>query len=202
MGGRNEHSNLRSINKSGHWSIRKIKVQISSQSSIKCMILEPHPGTSATNKMDSNADTCCLGTNFIFIVMTETTANMYPYNMSYEHMYNVPIVTGASTYTNINTGRSFIIILNEVWYYSKKLCYSMINPNQLRSYGTMVLDNPFDSSRELSVKIQNGDTIDLIANGTKIEFYPSAPTEHEFKSLPHVNLTSKFQWNPETFQIV
>ena len=62
-------------------------------------------------------------------------------------MYNVPIVTGASTYTNRNTGRSFTIVINEAFYYGEKLSHSLINTNKLRSYGNMVWDNPFDSNR-------------------------------------------------------
>ena len=100
MGGHNEQAKLRSINKSGDWYIRKVKFQISSQSSRKCMLSEPHPGTPSTNEMYSNADTCCLGTNFIVMAITDITANVYPYGTSYEPMYNFPIVTSASTYTN------------------------------------------------------------------------------------------------------
>ena len=78
VGGHNERANLRSRNQYGDWSIRKIKVQISSQSSSKCMISEPHPGTLATNEIDSNEDMCCLGTNFIVMTIIERTANLYP----------------------------------------------------------------------------------------------------------------------------
>ena len=67
-------------------------------------------------------------------------------------MYNFPIVTGASTYTDRNTGRSFIIVINEALYYGKKLGHSLIIPNQLRSYVTMVWDKPFDSNRELCIE--------------------------------------------------
>ena len=115
MGGRNEQANLRSINQSSDWSIRKVKFQIGSQSSSKCMISEPHPGTPATNKMDSNTNTCCLGTNFIVMAMIERTDNVFPYDTYYEPMYNVPIVTGASKYMNRNTGKLFIIVINEAF---------------------------------------------------------------------------------------
>ena len=91
--------------------------------------------------MDYNADTCCLGINFIVMNMTERRADVYPYDTSYEPMYNSPIVTGASTYTNINTWRLFIIVINEALYYGRKLGLSLINPSQLQSYGTMVWDN-------------------------------------------------------------
>ena len=78
MGGSNEQVSLRSINQYSDCSIGKVKVQISSRSSSKCTILELQPGTLATNKMDYNADTCCLGTNFIVMNITERTANMHP----------------------------------------------------------------------------------------------------------------------------
>ena len=143
------------------------------------MISEPHPGNITTNEMDYNAEKYCLGTNLIVLVIKERTTNVYPYNNSYEPIYNVLIVTSASTYTNINTGRSFIIFIHESLYYIKKLGRYLINTNQLRSYGIMVWDNPFDSNRELCVETEDGNTIGLIENGTRIGFYSIAPTEHE-----------------------
>ena len=165
------------------------------------MILAPHTGTTATNEMDSNADTCCLGTNFIVMTMTERTANVYPYDTSYETMYNVPIVTGASTYTNINTGRLFKTVINEALYYGKKLGCSLINPNQLRSYGNIVWDNSFDSNRKLCVETDDGNYIDLILNGTNIGFDSRAPDENELQYLTNVHLTLEFQCNPKTAQL-
>ena len=83
-------------------------------------------------------------------------------------MYNLPIVTGALMYTDRNTGRSFIIVINEAFYYGKKCGCSMINPNKLRSYGTMVWYNPFYLNREICVETEDGNTNILIANGAKI----------------------------------
>ena len=53
--------------------------------------------------------------------MAERTANVYQYDTSYETMCNVSIIIGASTYTDINKGRYFIIVINEALYYGKKL---------------------------------------------------------------------------------
>ena len=86
MGGGNDQANLRSRNQSIYRFIRRVKFQISSQSSIKCTILESYPGTLATNKMDSNSDTCCIGTDFIVMNMTNSSANFYSYDTSYEPM--------------------------------------------------------------------------------------------------------------------
>ena len=102
------------------------------------------------------------------MAMTDRTSNIYPYNTSYELMYNITIVTGASTYTDKNIGRSFIIVINEALYYGKKLGHSLIIPNQMKSYGNMVWDNPFDSNGELCIETEDGDTIYLISNGTNL----------------------------------
>ena len=83
MGVRNEHANISSKNQSGDWSIRKVKYQTRSHPSSKCTISEPHPGTLATNKIDSNANTCFLGKNFILMAMTYRTSDVYPYDTSY-----------------------------------------------------------------------------------------------------------------------
>ena len=71
---------------------------------------------------------------------------------------------------NRNTGRFSIIVINESLYYGKKLGHYLINPNKLRSYGTIAWDNTFDSNRELCVETEDGNTIYPIENGTKIGF--------------------------------
>ena len=88
------------------------------------------PGTIARNEADTNADTCCLGTNFTVLSYTSRTADVYPYDPSYEPVRSVPIVTGATTYHHPN-GEAFIIIINEALYYGDKLDHSLINPNQV-----------------------------------------------------------------------
>ena len=74
----------------------------------------------------------------------------------------------------------FYIVTNEALYYGKKLGYSITNPNQLRSWKTMVWDNPYDQNRELCVENEDGDMIDITANGTRIGFDSRAPTDHAF----------------------
>ena len=103
MGGRNDQASIRSRNPTGgNRTVRAVKVmRISSNvSSAYHSLGEPLPGTSAVNEMDSNADTCCLGSNFIVLAMTQRTADVYPYDPSYKPLHNVPIVTGATTVTD------------------------------------------------------------------------------------------------------
>lgn len=153
-------------------------------------------GTSANNEADTNADTCCLGSNFTVLSYTNRTADVYPYDASYEPVKSVPIVSGATTYHHPN-GDAFILIINEALYYGDKLDHSLINPNQVRHNGIGFWDNPYDSSHELGIEIYEKDImIPMQYDGTKLAFRSSVPTEYELNVLPHIILTSSTQWNP------
>ena len=56
--------------------------------------------TESNNEGDSNVDTCCLGSNFVALEITNRTAEVYPYDSSYEPIANVTIVTDAVAYNN------------------------------------------------------------------------------------------------------
>jgi len=59
------------------------------------------------NESDSNANTCCLGNNFIVYAYTSRTADVYPYDNKYMPAKDIPIVTGATAYTD-STGVTYI----------------------------------------------------------------------------------------------
>ena len=61
------------------------------------------------------------------------TSDVYPYDTSYKPIFNVPIVTGASMYTDRNTMIFSIIIKNKALYFDKKFGNSLIHLNRLRS---------------------------------------------------------------------
>ena len=97
--------------------------------------VEPPPGITANNETDSNADTCCLGTNFVIKSHTGRSADVYPYDKAYKPITNVPIVAGATAYDDPITHTTFILIFHEALFYGKKLDHSLINPNQVRANG-------------------------------------------------------------------
>lgn len=103
-------------------------------------------GIVSNNETDSNADTCCLE-------YTTRTADVFPYDDSYEPITNVPIVSGATAYTN-DEGETFILVINEDLYYGDKLDHSLINPNQVRHNHIHYWDNPYDKERPLSIQFQ------------------------------------------------
>ena len=63
---------------------------------------------------------------------TRRTADVYPYDDSYEPITNVPIVTAATAWTDNDTKETYILIFHECLYYGLKLKHTLINPNQIR----------------------------------------------------------------------
>lgn len=157
---------------------------------------EPKPGTIADNESDTNADTCCLGANFRILRYTYRVADVYAYDKSIEPIENVPIVSGVTAYDCPKTGQTYLLIINEGLYYGTKLDHSLLNPNQLRSYGVRFWDNPFDDERGLGIDVNEDLSIPLATKGTKVYFSTRAPTDQELTTCPKVDLTSRDEWNP------
>lgn len=158
--------------------------------------LEPKPGEEASNECDTNADTCCLGKNFIILEPTRRTADVYAYDKSIKPIEGVPIVNGATAWDDPITGQTLILVINEALYYGTKLEHTLINPNQVRSFGIDFWDNPFDKERGLIIDIDDTTKIPMQTNGTKIFFNTRAPTLDELRDCAKVHLTSKQEWNP------
>jgi hypothetical protein len=159
---------------------------------------QPQPNVYADNELDSNADTCCLGTNFVIMGYTGRTADVYPYEKSYAPIANIPIVKGATAYDDPVTNETYLLIFNESLYYGMKLDHSLWNPNQIRANGIPLWDNPYDKSKDLSIEILQGISISLRTRGTKILQETRSPTEYELQTCLQIEMTSPHPWDPGT----
>ena len=94
-------------------------------------------------ELDSHADTVVLGSNAVVLHYTGNKCEVSPYSDEYEAISNVPVVRGATLWTDQNDNQGYILMFNEALWMGDSLPHSLINPNQLRAYGTLVQDNPF-----------------------------------------------------------
>ena len=80
MGGRNEQANMISRNNGNDRSVQAVNVKrINAQVKTGGYdIEEPKTGNISVNELDTNAETCCLGSNLPVLQMTSRTADMYP----------------------------------------------------------------------------------------------------------------------------
>jgi hypothetical protein len=148
----------------------------------------PREPLHSTLEMDTPADTCVLGPNFVILHYTSRECDVSPYSEVYESVKAVPIVSGATAWTDERTGSLYIIVVNEGLWMPDTATSSLINPNQLRAYGITVHDNPFAGPMNIS----NGGEEDVIsismfAVGT---IKTRTPIQEELDSCQHIILIS------------
>jgi hypothetical protein len=199
MGGRNEQAQHRQHRRAG--AVVTLR-RLCSTTPLERPWTDPIANTVVDNECDTNADTCCLGKNFIVLNATYRTADVYAYDTSTQPIENVPIVSGGTAYDDPVSGDTFILVFNESLYYGEKLDHSLINPNQLRAYGIQFWDNPFDPTHNLSIEVTSDFTIPLQPFGTKVVFRTRVPTSDKLRTCEHIHMTSSHPWNPNEVVMV
>ena len=107
----------------------------------------------------------------------------------------MPIVTGASAYTDTQ-GVTYILLINEALYYGDKMDHSLLNPNQIRHNNISYWDNPYDKDHPLGIDIPNTLFVPLASKGTKVQFETRTPTNDELENCLKIDITSSNEWNP------
>ena len=150
-----------------------------------------------TNELDTHADTCVLGRNFIIAQYSGRECDVLPYSDDYEAVTGVPIVTGATAWTDQATGETWIILIHEAIWMADTMPHSLINPNQLRAYGIDVKDNPLrgplfiaDAKTDIRIPLQ--------MVGTNILFDSCTPTQDELETCRRVQLSNQIEWLPSS----
>ena len=75
---------------------------------------------------------------------------------------------------------------------------SLLNPNQCRSFGIKLCDDPTDPYRSLAILEDPVSTtvIPLNMNGSIAGFITFCPSLRDIESFAHVTLSSDMDWNP------
>ena len=181
-----------------HRTTHRCVVEVSSLPVIAPVHVKP---VFARCELDTHADTCALGRNFVPLSYTGRACDVSPYNSDvYESEKDVPIISGATAYTCQNSGQTYILVIHEGLWLGPKLRHSLLNPNQLRFNGVSVFDNPFDINTTLSIE-HDDTTIPLKLSGTNIFLDTRTPTQHELDTCPHLHLTCETEWNPHTVRL-
>ena len=99
-----------------------------------------------------------------------------------------------------DSGQTYILIFNEALWMGGTMDHTLVNPNQLCSFGMIVQDNPFSPS-PLHITTEGCDfTLPLGTRGTTIFADTRSPTPQELKECLHIELSSSHPWNPQTIQ--
>ena len=145
-------------------------------------------------ELDTHADTTVLGSNCVVLSYTGKECKVSPYSSQYEAVRNIPVVMGATVWTNVADGTAYLLIFHESLWMSDKLDHTLVNPNKLWAYGVSVQDNPFDA-KPLSITTDDA-SVELYSEGTIICGDTRTPTESGLSQLPWLILTSPHDWDP------
>jgi hypothetical protein len=130
-------------------------------------------------EMDTHADTCVLGPNFVLLHYTNRECDVSPYFEVYESVKAVPTVSGATAWTDERTGSTYILAVIEALWMPDTVTSNLISPKQLRAYGITVQDNPFAGPMYISNEGEEDvASISMFAVGTNISINTRTPTEH------------------------
>jgi hypothetical protein len=117
-------------------------------------------------------------------------------------MKDVPIVSAATGWTNMETGETIILYFNQVLWYGKKLDNSLINPNQVRYCGHVLSDDVTDKTRFFGIEVDDNIRIPFDMKGTIVSFTTRVPSQWELDNCRVVVMTDDSEWDPENVVIM
>jgi hypothetical protein len=164
-------------------------------------IFQTEEGNVGNCEMDTHADTCVAGANFLACEFNGITGKVIPFSNDYESTKNIPIVSAATASTNKETGETIILYFHQVLWYGKRLKHSLLNPNQLRHYRRSVCDDVTDKSRSFGINIDDEFVIPFAMTGTNIFFKSRVPTPWEMENCRVIIMMHDSTWDPTTVQI-
>jgi hypothetical protein len=152
--------------------------------------MEPAP-----TEIDNHADTICFGRNFRPLYYTSSVATVSPFLAEYEAQMDVPIVTAATAY-DTNAGETIILVFGQGLWFGDKMDRSLINPNQCRTFGINICDDPTDQHRNLGITLDGDYFVPMSMDGTICGFTSRCPSNDELASCRTFTCSDEQTWDP------
>ena len=167
------------------------------------MDLQQH-GEANESHLDSHADTCAGGSNFVQLDDSPTRfVDVSPFSEEYAPMKDIPIASCATAWVCPETGQTRVLVFHQMLYFGDKLLQSLLCPNQMRDHGTLVDDTPiqWDHTSKHGITMFDEDHANSIFIPLKLHGVFSyantrKPTKHELETCKFYIATSPNEWNP------
>ena len=144
--------------------------------------------------MDTHADTCCAGANWTPMHYTGEICEVSPFLNTYAPLQETQMERCCTVWTDEKV-KEYILVDDEMLWFGTALQNSLIKPNQIRDYGILINDDPFNAN-ELGITAKEifipFDTTEKV-----VHFKSRVPTEWEITHLPVILITADL-WDPAT----
>ena len=94
-------------------------------------------------ELDSHADTCLAGSNFIAYEYTDQSVSIQEFDDNSKPVKNVPIAT-CMTAMALPDGETIILVVHQTLYLGNRKKHSLMCPNQVRGHGIKADDCPMN----------------------------------------------------------
>ena len=147
---------------------------------------------------DNHADTHCFGAKFRPLSWNDMQCTVSPFVEDLGSSNSVEICSAATAWNNVE-GETIILVFGQgLWFGERMPNKSLLNPNQCRSFGISLCDDPTDAHRELGIYVPSSDLmIPMIMNGSICSIMTRCPTYDELDSCRHILLSDEHNWNPD-----
>ena len=153
--------------------------------------------------LDSHADTGVGGGNTVMIEDTGIRVQVNAFSPEHDAMPDIPVATVAGAYDCPDTGSTFVLVWHQWLYFGARMPMSLVNANQLRSFGHVVEETPrqFDHTSGHCIRTKCGLTLPLKMHGVVSYIPMRAPTDDELADpirCPRIEMTSEARWDPHS----
>lgn len=147
-------------------------------------------------EIDNHADTICFGSNFRPVYFTSEVCHVSPFLPEYEEQTDVRICT-AVTAVELDTGETVMLQFGQGLWFGNRMDRTLLNPNQCRSYGVDVCDNPTDPHRPLGIQVSDDCFVPMKMFGSTCGFISRCPSDDEMDGpFRWFTLSDETHWDP------
>jgi hypothetical protein len=148
---------------------------------------------SARCKLDTRADTICVGENCHVLTLSGQTCDVSRFYQSFGSIKDVPVAQVATANTMEN-GETVVFVINEALDFGNSMDHSLINPSQIWAFGIQVSNNPYGEIH--SFGISHEDCFILFEmEGSTVYFNTFVSSDDQLQSCWHIELTSDEEWD-------
>ena len=176
---------------------RQVKI---SKTSSEIKTDEADPVFYAKDELNTRAETIGAGSNWILLSASGQCCDVYGFHDNFKGIGEVPIEILATGIRDEHV-RVRILIVNKALHFGASLEHSLINPNQIRNFGILVSDNPYDSGQDFDIDYDN-QFIPFKSEVSTVFFNYFVPTDSEINTCPNMVLTdSEIEWDPHVLEM-
>ena len=118
------------------------RVAIARLTSSSCSLRNANSRVYGYCEVDSHADTIVAGSNCVNLQYTGQECDVLPFSNNFKTVKGNPIAHVATAWQLPVSRKTYILVFNEALWMGTSMDHTLLNPNQLCHFETIVQDNP------------------------------------------------------------